>query len=88
MNRQMKPIAMKCSEEQFNVIKPILEENGVQIENISSFLSYCYLINNALTQLGLVTNVWETAKSSYNRVVFEEWNQNTFLEYCGIKSNK
>jgi hypothetical protein len=84
--KDMKPIAMKCSEEQFNQIKPILQEYGMTIRGISFFKHYPYLTNNLDDVLGRVSNTFEDNKSKYNRTVFEEWDQDIFLQHCGIET--
>jgi hypothetical protein len=84
--KNMKPIAMKCSEEQFYQIKPILEENGLKLERIDSFNHYSYLVNNTSDALGTVSNLDQDCKKVYNREVFEEWDQDIFLQYCGIET--
>lgn len=88
--KNMKPIIMKCSQEQFETIKLILEEYGVDIKDIGLFRHYPYLVNNASNALGIVSNMPAENRWMYNRRVFEEWDQDTFLEYCGIdiKQNK
>ena len=82
----MKPIAMKCSQENWEEIKPILEKHKLEYIGIFDFSIYSYLVNNTDNKLGLISNsIW---KSVYNRTVFEEWNKEIFLEYCGIKEEK
>lgn len=82
MENKFTPIAMKCNQEQFDVIRPILEEHGMEIVNIQSFKVYPYLINNMGGAEGEITN---GHKNKCNRTVYEEWNQDTFLKACGIE---
>ena len=84
--RDMKPIAMKCSDEQFYQIKPILEEYGVDIKDIGLFRHYPYLVNNGSNALGIVSNMPTENRWMYGRAVFEEWDQDIFLQYCGIET--
>jgi hypothetical protein len=84
--KDMKPIAMKCSEEQFYRIKPILEEYGVDIKDIGLFRHYPYLVNNGSNALGIVSNMPTENRWMYGRAVFEEWDQDIFLQYCGIET--
>lgn len=86
MNQNIKPIAMKCSEEQFNAIKPKLEKTGLTIRSIDSFEEAPYLVNNLREQLGFISNTATSAKTRWLRTVFEEWDEQTFLEHCGIES--
>ena len=79
----MKPIAMKCTPEQWESIKHHFEEydeTGVNYWNIAP-----YLVNNYDHPRMMIGNVIEESKNKYNRTVFEEWDANTFLEYCDIK---
>jgi hypothetical protein len=79
---QIKPIAMRCTEEQFNAIKPKLEKAGLVITDMESFLVADYLVNNFRDDLGIVTNLG--SPYGCERPIFEEWDEQTFLEYCGI----
>jgi len=83
----MKPIAMKCSEEQFEKIKPILEKNLI-IERITDFIDNEYLVNNFAGDLGVISNISNLAKNINNRTCFEEWDEKIFLKYCGIIKNE
>lgn len=85
MKKEFKPIAMKCTGEQFNAIKPILEANGGRISCIQSFITTPYLVNNLDNIQMCISNVSDSRIGKNNRTVFEEWNQGTFLEYCGIE---
>ena len=84
--KDMKPIAMKCSDEQFETILPILEENGVAIKDVSSFEHVPYLTNCLDNVLGRVSNILKENRWKYGRAVFEEWDQDIFLQYCGIET--
>lgn len=85
MKKEFKPIAMKCTEEQFNAIKPILEANGGRIYCIQMFSNAPYLVNNLDSIPMCISNVSDSRMGKNGRTVFEEWNQDTFLEYCGIE---
>jgi hypothetical protein len=84
--RDMKPIAMKCSREQFYQIKPILEEYGLYSRGIDPFEEYPYLINNLGNDFGDISNATDKNKTVWDREVFEEWDQDIFLQYCGIET--
>lgn len=78
---------MRCNQEQFDAIRPKLERAGLEIKDITSFDEYYYyLTNNLGNKLGVVSNIYNGAKPEYGRTIFEEWNEQTFLEYCGIES--
>lgn len=86
--KEFKPIAMKCTYEQFNAIRQILETNKFEIEKITDFVDYIYLTNNYEGEMMLISNIHDEAKNKFDRTVFEEWNQDIFLEYCGISTKK
>ena len=88
MKNEFTPIAMKCNQEQFDAIKPILEKHGMKIVSISPFDEYPYLTNDLGNRQGLISNVGNYAKNSYNRTVYEQWNQDVFLKACGIETNQ
>ncbi len=77
-----KPIAMKCTKEQFDAIKHKLV--GYEIEFMGSFEIYEYLTNiyNGYS----VSNILENWKNSNNREVHETWNEEIFLNACGIET--
>lgn len=77
-------IAMKCTQEQFDAIKPKL--TGLKVKNISSFSDCDYLVNNLAGERKLISNVTYHAKTDHNRVVHEEWNEDVFLKSCGIET--
>jgi hypothetical protein len=79
----MKPIAMKCTPEQWESIKHHFEEYDETGVNNWNFAPY--LVNNYDHPRMMIGNVIEESKNKYNRTVFEEWDANTFLEYCDIK---
>jgi hypothetical protein len=87
---QIKPIGMRCNKEQFNVIKPKLEQAGFKIRLEFSPTCYPYLVNNYSGRTKEVACVYGSTvhDSEYNRTVFEKWNEQTFLEYCGIESKE
>lgn len=94
------PIAMKCNQEQYERIKPKLEKLGLrEMGRWDNFNNYPYLCNNYAGDMGDFRNTDERQKEHYNRLVFEEWNEDLFLalaamrkgdvicegEYCYIK---
>lgn len=83
MENNFAPIAMKCNQQQFDAIKPILEKHGMKITEISPFDEYPYLTNNLKNQQGLISNIAEGWNAHY-----EQWNQDTFLKACGIETNQ
>ena len=82
-----RPIAMRCSKEQYESVRDILSEGGMEIDSISNnWDDLSYLVNNYNGKSKVVTNAYFLAKRDHDRIVFEEWNKDTFLEYCGIQS--
>lgn len=82
---KFKPISMKCNQEQFDAIKPILEKRGMEIRSINSFASNPYLTNNFTDISGIISNlVIGDFLNVHGRTVYEEWNQDLFLRCCGI----
>jgi len=80
-----KPIAMKCNQEQFDEIRPLLESGGCKINDISNFIQYYYLVNNFTNENKVISNVIESMSKDFNRKVYPEWNKKTFLNACGIE---
>ena len=84
MENNFTPIAMLCNKEQFDAIKPILKEHGMEIRRIDSFISNPYLITNYNNQQRTISNIGRYGKSHFHRTTYEEWNQDLFLRCCGI----
>jgi hypothetical protein len=78
------PIAMKCNEEQFYEIKPILEKFnlwGAYSPNKWS-REYCYLVNKRCTKDLTGCNLYTIINDISN--CHTEWKAETFLKACGI----
>ena len=80
---KFRPIAMRCTQEQFDAVRSKLV--GLKVRNLSAFGNCPYLVNNLEGEKGIISNILNLHKSRCNRQVFEEWNEKTFLEYCGIQ---
>src|SRR5690606_35534745 len=78
-----KPIAMKCTQEQFDAVKPKLKD--LKTMHIESFVTCAYLINNLSDTPFFISNVSESGKKAHNRTVHEQWNEEIFLKACGIE---
>lgn len=76
------PIAMKCTQEQFDAVKPKL--TNCKIGYISDFVFLPYLVNNADNEPLRVYNL-SCRKNSFDRVIHETWNEEIFLKACGIE---
>ncbi len=80
-----RPIAIRCNKKQFISIRDILLKEGIRISHLIDWDTNDYLINNYNGESRVVTNVDESCAKYYNRTIFEEWNKDIFLEYCGIQ---
>lgn len=80
----IRPIAMRCDKHQFEEIRPILESNKFDVR-WNEGRAVNYLINNYMGILGDIRNLLGSNKFFEDRTVFEEWNKDIFLEYCGLK---
>jgi hypothetical protein len=79
------PISMRCTQEQFEEIRPILEANGCNVSDIHPFYAVPYLINFRFDKINNITN-YDLPKT--NSKVYEIWNAQIFLEACGITTEK
>jgi hypothetical protein len=82
------PIAMKCNEDQFDDIRPLLESGGCKINDISNFIQYYYLTNNFNGVQNDISNVDDSMIEDFNRKVYHEWDEKIFLNACGIESKE
>jgi hypothetical protein len=82
----IKPIIMHCTQKDYDSIREILLNNGLKEESVTNFSRWPYLTNNYFGTKGDIANVHikSATNEKYNRTLFEEWNANIFLEYCGI----
>ncbi len=83
-----KAIAMKCTQKQFDAIRDKLV--GIEIgDDIAHFKNYPYLVNNyAGKGLNFMSNASGYYNGSYNREIHETWNEEIFLNACGIETEK
>jgi len=82
---QIKPIAMRCNQEQFDAIRPKLEEAGLRIM-LPTFATPPRYLTNFFNGKGNVTDLSKERALEETDNLFEKWNEQTFLEYCGIDS--
>ena len=82
------PIAMKCTQEQFEEIRPILTKNNITISDVSGFKNCIYLTNNLQGHQNRVSNIVSYHKDSRGRTYYETFNAKTFLKACGIVENE
>jgi hypothetical protein len=86
MNKKnFKPVCMKCSREQFEQARPILEAHGLELFDVDYQCSFHnYLVNNLSDTPGRISNYERSTK--YGRAVVDEWDLELFLHYCGIET--
>lgn len=82
--KNKKHIAMRCTQEQFEAIKPKLK--GLKIEDLSSFEDCPFLTNNLRGEKDLISNIGSHDAQSRGREYVEQWNEKVFLEACGIET--
>jgi len=79
------PVAMKCTEEQFNEMKQILEGFGLSLKDVwGCFKEYNYLTNFGYGDTNNIANVANGENKKYERTVIPH-NQEAFLKACGIE---
>lgn len=83
---EFKPISMKCNQQQFDAIKPILEKHGLDIEAVwGGFDLFPFLTNHyGFSEL----NIGNLKSPLPRHPIMEEWNQDLFLRCCGIEPDK
>lgn len=85
--KEFRPIAMRCTQEQFYKIKPKLEGIGeIGILN-KAFSLYEYLTNNYNQEKNTFDFIGSDIfwASEHRNNIHETWNESLFLEACGIK---
>lgn len=83
MRKEFKPIAMRCTQEQFEDIREELKEIQ-STDSMFSLLDFPYLTNyyNYVFNIGSIRN-----NMIQNKVeIYEQWDKNIFLEACGIET--
>lgn len=76
---------MRCTKEQFDAIRPKLEETGLRII-LPTFITPPRYLTNFFNGEGNVTDLSKKEALEETDNLFEEWNEQTFLEHCGIGS--
>ena len=75
---------MRCNQEQWEEIKPLLDKHSIKFKDIDSFSEYHYLVNNHEGEKLNITNVNNYDSVYFGRKLHEEWDKNIFLTACGI----
>ena len=79
------PIAMKCNQEQFEDVKPLLERGGCVITSVDNFNYYDYLTNNYTGNKNDISNLNKKYIDIVKRDIYHEWDKKIFLNACGIE---
>jgi hypothetical protein len=84
-NTKIRPIAMKCNQEQFEAVKWKL--NNIQItDNDINFMSYPYLVNTFKGDGKTGIGTYDKSMVRVNQEIHETWNEEIFLNACGIET--
>lgn len=85
MKLKFKAIAMRCTEQQFNELKPRLDKYGLKInDSFFDLRRYLYLTNNySNVKLGIGST---DNTLTYNRELEKTFNADLFLNCCGIET--
>jgi len=87
MKTEFKPVAMPCTKEQFEEMRPTLEKGGCEVSGIDDFSKYKYLTNNFNSidmQLGSVDKDMATKRGR----ALIPYNPTEFYKACGIELPK
>ena len=69
------PIAMRCTQEDFDSIKHL-----IKYKRFGSFVKFPYLVNNFGDEKGVCSNVSVCNSKYFSRKVYEEFNADIFLK--------
>lgn len=83
MTKQFKPIAMRCTQEQYETVKDEIVKRGGKIKSIRNWNSFPYLTNNINGVSFEFGNTYDDWRLIYHRTVYETFDRNIFLEACG-----
>lgn len=81
MKTKFTPIAMRCTQEQFEAIKPKLKGKDT---TIWCFVKYPYLCNN-FDNKKMITNISKKNATFKAYKLYKTWDEATFLRACGIE---
>lgn len=84
-----KAIAMRCTKEQFEAIKPKLQKYAPTVDlEVGIFQNENFLTNYFWGKKNIIGNISLLSVQNYDRELIEEWNEKVFLEACGIEIEK
>jgi len=80
-----RPIAMRCNREQFNSVRGKIPKG--RIKNLWDFDSYdC--VTNIYDDVDGISNIVYSDGEYKGLVIHETWNEETFLNACGIETER
>lgn len=77
------PIAMKCTEEQFNGIKDKLVEIGYEYRDME-FYNHGYIVSNIAGENGVISTLGASVVGGRGRTVFKSFNPDLFLALAAM----
>ncbi len=77
------PISMRCTQEQYKSIKPILDANGISNDFVFSYAD-TFLVTNYSDDI-VVMNTLSIDAEKFGRTLFTEWDEKIFLKCLGIE---
>ena len=82
------PIAMKCTEEQFNGIKDKLVEMGYEEVYMSNWDEGDYIVNNLMKHIGSLSNIFDVDANEFGRIMVDTFNPDLFLALAAMTDNE
>ncbi len=77
------PTAMRCTEQQFEALKPKLITRWYEIARICDFAKFPFLVNNLGGVNNRFGNILLVDTFDYLRVIYQEWSEEIFLRNLG-----
>jgi len=85
-NQAITPFAMRCTEEEFESVREELSKRGGTIVDPLLWNKYPYLVNNFANLQYQVS--CSKSDAGWGRTVFESFDREILMEYCGGKAWK
>lgn len=80
------PISMRCTQEQYESIKPILDANGISNDFVFSYAD-TFLVTNYSDDI-VVMNTLSIDAEKFGHTLFTEWDEKIFLKCLGIETKE
>lgn len=79
-------VSMRCTEEQFKGLEPILRGNGIRISRVDNFKLNVYITNNwAENGTLVIANHVDKHSIMCKNTVYETYDKDLFLACCGLE---